>query len=142
MDKYRVCFIVPGEPKAKQRPRFNTKTGRTYTPNQTISYENLIKMQYQSFVGEKYTENQVEAVITCYYVMPKSISKAKKEKALHGIIRPTKKPDLDNIAKSVLDSLNGLAYKDDSQVVSLKVEKYYAEKPLVKVELYEVEYGV
>ena len=50
------------------------------------------------------------------------------------------KPDLDNIAKIVLDSLNGLAYKDDRQVVSLKIEKHYADKPLVKVELYEVEY--
>ena len=82
---------------------------------------------------------QVGARITCYYGIPKSMSKSNREKVYHGKLRPTKKPDLDNIAKIVLDSLNGLAYKDDSQVVSLKIEKYYADKPLVKVELYEVE---
>ena len=68
------------------------------------------------------------------------MSKSNREKVYHGKLRPTKKPDLDNIAKIVLDSLNGLAYKDDSQVVSLRIDKFYAEKPLVKVELYEVEH--
>lgn len=140
MEKFRVAFIVPGEPKGKGRPRFNTKTGKTYTPGDTINYENLVKLQYQSLVGDKYTEKPIEAIITCYYSIPKSMSKANKEKAYHGKLRPTKKPDLDNVAKVVLDSLNGLAYKDDSQVVSLKIDKYYADKPLVKVELYEVEY--
>ena len=139
MDKYRVAFIIPGEPHGKARPKFNTKTGRTYTPSKTINYENLVKMQYQTLVGDKYTENPVEAIITCYYGIPKSMTKGKRGKALKGELRPTKKPDLDNIAKSVLDSLNGLAYKDDSQVVKLQIEKYYGEKPLVKVELYEVD---
>jgi len=51
---------------------------------------------------------------------------------------PTIKPDTDNIAKSILDSLNGIAYKDDKQVVRLKVDKYYAEIPSVSVEIKEV----
>lgn len=140
MERFRVAFIVPGEPKGKGRPRFNTKTGRTYTPGDTINYENLVKIQYQALVGEKYTEKEVEAIITCYYGIPKSMSKSNREKVYHGKLRPTKKPDLDNIAKIVLDSLNGLAYKDDSQVVSLRIDKHYADKPLVKVELYEVEH--
>lgn len=139
MEKYRVMFIVPGEPKGKGRPRFNTKSGRTYTPSDTLNYENLVKVQYQSLVGDKYTDKEIEAKITCYYGMPKSMTKANREKVYHGKLRPTKKPDLDNIAKIILDSLNGIAYKDDSQIVSLKIDKYYAEKPLVKVELYEVE---
>jgi len=134
MEKFRVAFIVPGEPKGKGRPRFNTKTGRTYTPGDTINYENLVKVQYQTLVGDKYTDKPIEAV------MPKSMSKSNREKVYHGKLRPTKKPDLDNIAKIVLDSLNGLAYKDDSQVVSLRIDKHYADKPLVKVELYEVEH--
>ena len=73
MERFRVAFIVPGEPKGKGRPRFNTKTGRTYTPGDTINYENLVKMQYQALVGDKYTEKEVEARITCYYGITKSI---------------------------------------------------------------------
>ena len=140
MAKFSVAFIDPGEPKGKSRPGYNTKTGRTYTPGETINYENLVKVQYQTLVGDKYTDKPIEAVITCYYGMPKSMSKSNREKVYHGKLRPTKKPDLDNIAKIVLDSLNGLAYKDDSQVVSLRIDKHYADKPLVKVELYEVEH--
>ena len=139
MDKFRVAFIIPGEPKGKSRPRFNTRTGRAFTPGDTINYENLVKLQYQTLVGDKYTDKPVQARISCYYGIPKSMSKSNREKAYHGELRPTKKPDLDNIAKIVLDSLNGLAYKDDSQVVSLRIDKHYADKPLVKVELYELE---
>jgi len=53
-------------------------------------------------------------------------------------IYPTIKPDTDNIAKSILDSLNGIAYKDDKQVVMLTVEKWYAEVPSVSVWISEV----
>jgi Holliday junction resolvase RusA-like endonuclease len=52
---------------------------------------------------------------------------------LDGHIRPTKTPDTDNIAKSVLDALNKVAYKDDSCVVDLIVEKWYSENPRVEV---------
>ena len=48
-------------------------------------------------------------------------------------IKPTKKPDADNIAKAVCDALNGIAYKDDSQVVDLTVRKYYSKFPRVQV---------
>lgn len=57
---------------------------------------------------------------------------------LENEISPTIKPDTDNIAKSILDSLNGIAYKDDKQIVSLKVDKYYSEIPSVSVEIKEV----
>ena len=56
-----------------------------------------------------------------------------------GKLHPTKKPDLDNVAKIVLDSLNGIAYSDDSQIVKLNVEKHYSENPRVEVTLYEVD---
>lgn len=133
-----ISFIIPGEPKGKGRPRMNTKTGRAYTPKDTILYENLVRIQYQNCIGQKSLEGEIRAYITCYYSMPKSMSKAKREKALHGTLRPTKKPDLDNVCKIVLDSLNGLAYKDDSQVVEIIVKKYYSEQPLIKVELEEI----
>ena len=61
MDKFRVTFIIPGEPKGKGRPRFNTRTGRAFTPGDTINYENLVKLQYQNLVGDKYTDKPVQA---------------------------------------------------------------------------------
>ena len=57
---------------------------------------------------------------------------------MSGQIRPTQKPDADNIAKSVLDALNGLAYADDKQIVTLVVDKYYDEEPCVHVKLIEL----
>ena len=54
-------------------------------------------------------------------------------------IYPTVKPDTDNIAKSILDALNGIAYKDDKQVVTLSVKKRYDEVPRVSVWIYEEE---
>ena len=70
--------------------------------------------------------------------MPKSDSKKVQSLKLSGRIRPTQKPDADNIAKSVLDALNGLAYADDKQVVTLEVDKHYGEEPCVHVKLIEL----
>ena len=50
----------------------------------------------------------------------------------------TKKIDCDNLAKIILDSLNGIAYKDDAQVCELLVSKYYGDEPRVEVKLYEI----
>ena len=138
MEKYKAFFNVEGEPKGKGRPRFNTNSGRAFTPQDTLSYENLVKFQYKSMNGDKYTENAIEVTIICYYSMPSSFSKKKRDLALCEYIRPTKRPDIDNIAKIILDALNGIAYKDDSQVVKLTIEKYYGIIPNIKVELIEV----
>ena len=82
-------------------------------------------------------EGAVRAEITAYYGIPKSAGKRSRADMLSRYIRPAKKPDLDNVAKIVLDSLNGLAYKDDAAVVELVVEKYYSETPRVEVRLEE-----
>ena len=57
---------------------------------------------------------------------------------LAGAIRPTKKPDIDNCIKIIADALNGLAYVDDTQIVGVTAEKFYAEIPRVEVEITEV----
>lgn len=73
-----------------------------------------------------------------YYPIVKSTSKKKKQQMLEDLMFPTKKPDIDNIAKSILDALNKLAYRDDTQVVTLHMEKHYAEDPRVEVEIEEI----
>lgn len=57
---------------------------------------------------------------------------------LNGHILPTKKPDVDNIAKIILDGLNDVAWDDDTQVVELSVSKHYSENPRVAVMIEEI----
>ena len=133
-------FKIPGKAQAKQRPRMG-RSGIVYTPKETLVYENYVKMCYSDYARQfewlPY-ENQVKAEIDVLVAVPKSDSKAKKKAKIEGAIRPTVKPDCDNLAKSILDSLNGLAYQDDKQVVELFVKKYYAENAEVRVRLSEV----
>lgn len=133
-------FKIPGKAQAKQRPRMG-RSGVVYTPKETLIYENYVKMCYSDYANQfewlPY-ENQVKAEIDVLVAVPKSDSKAKKKAKIEGMIRPTVKPDCDNLAKSILDSLNGLAYQDDKQVVELSIKKYYAENAEVRVRLTEV----
>ena len=115
-------IVVEGTIRGKQRPRFNTKTGRAFTSNQTINYENWIKQCYIE-QSNKLLQGAIRARIEIYYSVPKSYSKRKIEAIKYGIDYPMKKPDCDNVAKIVLDSLNKIAYDDDKQVVELTVLK-------------------
>lgn len=140
-----VRFTVPGAPKGKARAR--TVRGRggnsfSYTPEQTVLYENLIKCCYrQEASGMIFNDGQpLKVTIIAYYPIVKSTSKKKKQQMLDDLMFPTKKPDIDNIAKSILDALNKLAYRDDTQVVTLHMEKHYADEPRVEVEIEEIKY--
>jgi len=118
--------IVPGEPKAKARPRW-AKFGM-YSPKKTVEYENLIRLFFtEQNPGAKLIEGAVSMVIMAYFAIPKSTAKKTREAMLAGKIRPTKRPDTDNIIKVFSDSLSdGIAYKDDSQICSVKCEKVYS----------------
>ena len=128
-------FIVLGEPQGKGRPRF-TGRGRAYTPAKTAQYEAQIRRAYQSQAGQVFPEGIPLAVrIIAYYRVPASDSKRKRLDKLQHRIRPTKKPDWDNIGKVVCDALNGVAYKDDAQIVTAVVYKFYGDQPRVEVEI-------
>jgi Holliday junction resolvase RusA-like endonuclease len=133
-------FTIPGKVQAKQRPRFNGKFA--YTQRETVAYENWVKTCYlEKYKGQKLLEKPLKVKIIAYYDIPKSTSKKKQKMMLDNEIFPTIKPDADNIAKSILDSLNGIAYLDDKQVVKLIVEKYYATIANVAVMIEEIENG-
>ena len=130
----KVKFIIDGEPMGKARPRMNTITGRAYTPTKTRMYEDYIKLLYRS-QPKHYFEGYVRLTIKAYYSVAKSDSKQKKEDKLSNILRPSKKPDLDNIVKLIADGLNGIAYKDDTQIVEIVAMKFYSDKPRVEVQI-------
>lgn len=135
-----ITIEILGEPVGKGRPRFKNmgKFGRPYTPERTVSYENLVKeMYYVQCKGTK-LEGELRATIYAYLKIPKSTSKKKTKLMLDQLIRPTKAPDVDNIAKIVLDSLNNLAYDDDKQVVELVVKKFYSDNPRTEVYIEEI----
>lgn len=149
-----IKLEILGKPMGKQRPNFSVAKGfvETYTPHKTQNYENLVKYAYQSKYGDMAFKQhqQLYAHIVAYFGIPKvhyrfhkrtnttELDKVGKEMK-DGLVRPTKKPDTDNIAKICLDSLNGIAYPDDSQIVRLVVDKYYAEEPKVIIEIYSKE---
>ena len=123
-----IHVLVPGDPVAKGRPRLGS--GHTYTPERTRKYEELVRLSYISGTeaGERmFPDVPLEVEIVAAFHMPKKFGKAKRISAIRGEILPEGKPDLDNIAKAVLDALNGVAYRDDSRVVSLRIKKKYAE---------------
>ena len=136
----RCQFVIDGKIKGKGRPRF-AKYGnfvKAYTPADTVSYENLIKLQYKICCGEWYSEMPVKMKITAIHGITKSTSKKNRLKMLQGEILPVKKPDSDNICKVICDALNGIAYKDDTQVVELTVKKIYGEPERVIIEIEEI----
>lgn len=134
----QVTFTIPGEPQGKGRHRF-TKTGHAYTPKKTIIYENLVKLEYIRQCNHNFGSAPVSMHIEARYSVPASASKKRKADMLAGRSLPTKKPDTDNIAKAVADSLNGIAYKDDAQIIELAISKRYAETPGVVVTIAEKE---
>ena len=137
-----IEFSVPGDPRGKSRPRFVSRglRGKTHTPEETAIYENLIRMEYrrqcgsQAFTGGAMLDLRVLA----YFAIPKSVSRKKHLLMISGDIRPTKTPDYDNIAKIVSDSLNGVAYRDDAQIVDALVSKFYSDIPRIEVKIQEL----
>ena len=112
-------IIVKGKVRGKARPR-KGKHG-CYTPNDTKSYEESIRKEYIRQCNKK-LEGPVEFILTIYKTKSKF---TKKEKALIGEDKYwcITKPDTDNVVKLVLDALNGIAYKDDNQVVKITAFK-------------------
>ena len=131
-------FEVPGEITGKARPRLNVRSGKVYTPTKTKNYEYLTRFyftqKYREYIP---AEGRVKISIIAYFDIPKSTSKKKEAEMLENRISPTKKPDIDNITKVVLDALNKFAYKDDTQITEITVVNKYASTPKVKIKIEE-----
>lgn len=139
----KVRFTVLGEPTGKGRPRFSRTDNyvKTYTPDKTVSYENLIKTEYRRQCSDfKFDDDaQLDVRIMAYYGIPKSKSKKVQKQMEEHRLRPIKKPDADNVIKVVLDSLNKIAYHDDTQVVDLQIRRFYSRDPKLVVTIQNVE---
>lgn len=140
MQTLEVKITIPGEPVGKGRPRFSRQGAfvRTYTPDKTVSYENLIKVEYERQAGHHFGEKEIGMRVVAYFAIPKSTSRARQERMRNGKILPAKKPDADNVCKVVADALNGVAYTDDKQIVYAEIAKRYGDVPRMEISLFEI----
>lgn len=119
-------FTVYGNPKGKQRPRFSRKSRKIYTPSETTSYEQEIRKAYISAGGTMLSETAaISILISAEYAKARTSKK----------VFPTLKPDWDNIGKIVSDALNGIAYKDDAQIVTAVIHKAWASDNIPKIKV-------
>lgn len=127
-----INFTVPGKPHGKDRPRF-TKHGGAYSTDTTVKYELLVGTMYRSAGGREIEKGiPIQVHISAVYPIPKK-SKLQMQMMRDNQIRPTGKPDIDNVVKIILDGLNRCAWHDDSQVVDVSAEKLYGDTPCVNV---------
>lgn len=131
-----VTFSIPGQPQGKGRPRVGSIAGkaRMFTPAKTAAYEGLIAhAAAAALAGRPLLDGPVEVAMAIECQVPTSWSGKKQRMALAGEIHPTTKPDVDNVVKAVFDGCNGVLWRDDVQVVSLKLRKRYCATPQVRV---------
>lgn len=131
-----ITFTIPGKPVAKGRPRVSTFGGRvrSFTPAKTVAYEGLVAFAGQdAMCGRSLLEGAVSLRVEAIFEIPASWPKRKRADAAAGTVRPTGKPDADNILKAIGDGLNGVVWRDDSQIVEATITKRYGDTPHVSV---------
>jgi Holliday junction resolvase RusA-like endonuclease len=116
-----IEFVIHGEPMSKQRPRFNPKSGRAYTPAQTRNSEREI--------SERYVETNAGVFEGAIGIEIQFFMGTKRRK------------DIDNLVKTVLDALNGIAFTDDHLVHVLSAVKFFStpDKARTVVKIFQID---
>ena len=130
-------IIIEGKPEPQLRPRISGN--RMYGPKKTSDYKKYVSLSArQQFKGEP-LKKALTVEMDIYREIPKSTSNKRRLMKNEKEIRPIVRPDVDNYTKGILDALNGIAYKDDSQIVDLIARKYYSDNPRVEITIKELD---
>lgn len=127
-----LAFLtIDGEPVSKGRPRFRVmgKFVQTYTPTKTKKAEEHIRKEIKKQFIRKPFNLPLVIELDFFFSIPKSYTKKQRKEIEDNYYHHTQKPDCDNLAKLVLDAMNGLIYEDDKQVFALRITKKYAVDP-------------
>ena len=132
-----ISFTIPGNPVAQGRPRAARRGNRImmYDPKPSKDYKKHVAKIAKEYAPEKPTEAALGVQMKIYREIPKSTTKKDRKLINEGLKRPVVRPDTDNYTKAILDALNGIIYKDDSQIVDLKASKYYSDNPRVEIKI-------
>jgi len=140
-------IVVPGEPIAQGRPKFSTKDGyyRAYDPPASREYKQVVLLHaLRQMRRREPMEGPLSLSVRVYRSVPTSWSEKRKRMAYAGQIRPVSRPDTDNYVKGVLDSLEGVVFQNDSQVVEYHEPfgKWYSDRPRIEIEVKEIRDGI
>lgn len=128
-----IVITLLGHPRGQGRPRFVRATGIAHKDAKTQRFEdNLAVMSTRAMAGRPPLVGPIVAFILAVFPIPKSWSTKKRAAAKAGEIRPTVKPDWDNIGK-MTDAMKGIVFVDDAHIVDGRVKKIYGERPRLVV---------
>ena len=136
-----IQFTVPGAVQAQERPRFS-RTGfgvKTHDAPKSRSYKELVKAVAWENKPEELMLGPLRLEVDVYLVPPKNLhTKPKQALITSGELRPTKKPDLDNLVKGIKEGCSKIIWHDDAQIVEMVVRKFYAMQPRAEVKVVAV----
>lgn len=135
-----IRIDLAGAPRGQGRPRFRavtTRDGRhfnsAYKDDGTEKYEAALRARAQDAMGGRAPlTGPLHVSMVAAFPIPASWSAKKQREALAGIIRPTVKPDIDNIIKG-LDAINQIVFVDDKQIVEVEMAKFYSDRPRLQI---------
>lgn len=138
-----IKMALPFVPTAKGRPKFRVIRGHVhaFTPAKTKDFEYRVKEYYEGAAGGYIYAKGVPISVSIEFGMPIPLSTSKKrsEEMIRGNIKHAIKPDLDNLTKSILDALNGVAWYDDAQIVELHIIKRYVKTPAIYITIHDID---
>lgn len=135
-----IHITLDVEPKGQMRPRFFSagKVTKTYKhKDQKAEESKLLGLLYQHAPAQPF-DGPLSLKIDAFLPIPKSWPKWKQRAAIEGDVRPSKKPDWDNIGKQICDVFNGIFWRDDQQIVEATVGKRYSLYPRWEIEVKQV----
>lgn len=131
-----IRFVVPGKPRGKSVIR--TGGGVFFVAGETREEMDTVRIiAHRAMGGMALFQDAVELRLCAYFAIPKSFSALKRTRALASIIRPTTKPDWDNIGK-MCDALKSVVWRDDALVTDVHLYKRYSDQPRVVIEISDI----
>lgn len=136
-----ITLDIEGDPISWKRTGRRSICGKVLVYDRQAKEKEQTRWQLRSQYKEEPLTTALLADITIYRRIPKSTSKKRREQMLCGMIRPMTRPDSDNFSKYIQDSMTGIVYRDDAQIVDLYVHKFYSDRPRTKIKIKEYSYN-
>lgn len=127
-----LLFELNLPPTPGKRTRFS-RSGKAYNPNRKLIEQ--IKWQLKPFAPSSPLTGRLEVAYTFYLPLPKNVSAIKKRQMLNDVIGHTKRPDVDNLAYLITNTMKGIIYTDDSLITDMHMFKRYAERPKIVIKV-------